>query len=69
MSSLLHVGSLAVVPGLLTAVASLAAANGSGAQSPAVAPAKWLHGRWVFPGQGSDLCPLHLQVESYPLCH
>ena len=64
MSSLLHVGSLAVVPGLLTAVASLAAAHGSGAQAPAVAPAQWfpLMSRRVFPGQGSDLCPLHLQV-------
>ena len=23
----------------------------------------------IFPDQGSDPCPLHWQVDSYPLCH
>ena len=23
----------------------------------------------IFPDQGSNLCPLHLQADSYPLCH
>ena len=48
-----------VVRGLLITVASLVAKHGL--SSPAACG--------IFPDQGLNLCPVHWQVESKPLCH
>ena len=63
--------SPAAVCGLLTAVASLGAEHGLQSTGSVVV----VHGlscsktRGIFPDQGSNLCPLHWQVDSYPLYH
>ena len=63
---------LAVVHGLLTAVASPAVGHAHGPQrlrllgSGAQAWQLWWTGMWDIPRPGSNLCPLHWQADSSP---
>ena len=52
--------------GLLIVVASLVAARSSVIVLQGLSCSKACG---IFLGQGSDPCPLHWQVDSYPLCH
>ena len=63
--------SLAVVCGLLIAVASLAAEHGAPERglSRYGAQTYLLCGMWDTPGTGSNTCPLYWQTESSPLYH
>ena len=59
------------VPGLLIAVASRCAAQALGPRAP-IAVARGLRcsvACGMFPQQGSNPCPLHQRVDSYPLHH
>ena len=74
----MHGLALVAASGLLIAVASLVAEHRLGACRPqkfqlasprAQAQKLWGTGCGIYPDQGSNLCPLHWQMDSYPLLY